>query len=441
MLNHPDDCPKNKGAKHMKSIFLFLSIAFIITGYSFGNNSVYSEIESISYDYGTRIHYEYGSYYFPPRFYEEPFSPSVTQIQNNNIKRIIDIVSYCLSQYNSGVLFDKIDAIYLADNFHIMKRDMSVFSLGRSIYIADSCDGERLSDSTIIAGLHKEIHIILYKYYPNIINDSVWASNNVNDFEYDDDKNLKLPTDSLNKMGFLNADATKSILADFASFGVYHFTKPDELNTIAENHKIIHNKHQQYIDFLKEFELPDVKFSDNFLMNINRFEDEYGVKIHYINNITNFPRLWSMKPFLVSSGQISEENALILLNVIEGFFDVIDEKIIESILSNIYLVDNMIINSEKKTCHNSINSIYISSSFLDSKDYHDKYIINLAYSFANIFRTNFYSLIPENKWIKIGKSTNNPYYEAGFLSESGKQHMNLDIQEYFVYYLFKKREA
>ena len=390
--------------------------------------------------YGFRIYYNIGNHYFPPHFFKNPFKAEIKQTSDNEIQRIIEIIDNCFEQYETKVLFDKFDAIYLADEYHIMERDMAVFSLGRNIYIAVTADGEKVEESLITTGLHREIHSILYDYYPNIISDKVWSDINLKNFEYGDTLYLNLSEQELFKKGFLSAEATHSFRADFTSFGTWHHTKKDELNELIQEYKILKLKHEEYKRVLNGFTPAPIHFSYNFLNKVNEVENEFGVKINIINNINNFPRLWSLPPKLVTSEQITEKNAHELLNIIRLVFEPFDKLLISSLLKKIYLNGTMTVNGIEQTSQIDIRSFYISSNLLENNDCSDLYINDLAYRFASIFRTNFFFIFPTDKWGSIGKNDTEEVYSEGFLSENGKISLNNDIHDYFVYYFFKREK-
>lgn len=395
--------------KHLLLYILLLSFS-----------ALYAEIESNNYsciiknfenEYGIKVYYDYGSYYFPRKIYQSPLLAQIDPIKENiSVERILRIVNKAFSTYPRHAVFNKFDAIYLSNKIRISNNEYSIFSLGRGLYVADSSNNEKVSETEIEFGIHKELNSILFNNYPNLISETTWSLNNLKDNIYNN-VDSTISTDSLHLLGFLDYESTNNVFSDFITFAVWHHTNKSKLDSIENKYPSIKAKHKKYINILSDFEEGSLKISKREIQKVSRIEDKYGITLNYNYSIDFFPSLWCLNPIHVTAKQIDEKKIDASIALVQQFLSMYDDKLIKSTINNIYLVDDLKVRNTSILCFKSVNSIYISADSLLIEGYSSKYIEKLVYTYSGMLLRNFYTFFPKEEWTSENQGSNNSLTE------------------------------
>jgi len=372
--------------------------------------------------YNFRMQYEYDKHYFPPYFYEGPYNTAVAEISPDDLKIILPMIDQVFSLYGNAI-YDKIDAVYMAESINVYGEDFGVFSFGRSLYIPVLSNTKRLSAAEISEKMHKEIHAILYDYYPSIIAQIEWKTADVFNARFKKDSLESISNQSLNSMGFVNDESFESTKNDFINIGLWYHSKRNDLGSLESEYHLIKEKVDKYRLFFKLME-PNIQCG-SFDQAVQEFYGEYGVFINYCYDINIIPRLWT-NTGRVTAEQISGEDKDLMTDVIRRVFVSFDSFSIASALKNIYLVKNLMKDNRFVNSLNVNNKLYLSinEDAFDCKNVEDSIANTLAYELAWIFRRNYGFLFPEKNWDEIQQYE---FHEGG---ESVEEMKHYDIINY-----------
>ena len=410
--------------------FLWVSLFFIFDANSVAvsNNNpklspnIVSSSEILEGIYSFRICYEYDRHYFPTHFYKNPFNATVEEINIEDLNFVMPLIEQELRHYGK-VIYDKIDAIFMAESINIYGQDLGVFSLGRILYIPVLSDNRKLSAAEITEGIHKEIHSILYDYYPSIIAQTEWKTAEDFNARFTTDSIENLNIQSLYSLGFVSDESFQNTKNDFINIGYWYHSKRNDLRLLESKYQLIKEKVDKYRLFI-ELLGPNINCG-NFSVDqeVQEFYGEYGVFINYCYTINNFPRLWTNFG-RVSAEQISDKDKDLIINVLRKVFVSFDSFSISSVLKNIYLVQNLMWdNSLVNSLHYS-NRLYISinEDTIESQNIENSVADAVAYQLAWIFRINFNFLFPVDQWSDIHQDELNAGVD--FTEENNEEVIN-----------------
>lgn len=385
------------------------------------------QASSNSPENSVRVLHEYGTHFFPPHFYKPPFLAEVKQVNNDDLAEIRDVVDATFSKYS--VAFHKlVDAVYVADSYNIYGGDMDVFSLGRSFYVAVNSEGKKVRHVTVREKLHKEIHSILWDYYPGVFYDSGWMPQDVFAEKFPKDSLQGLSLQDLYSMGFLNSGAAASTKQDFIQYGLWHQVNHPQLDSLAKVHPVIRQKLDRYLRIMKGFGKEDNCICDEINNNPEDISLEHDVKVDVCYDINNFPRIWT-KTGRVKGSQISNENAVVLLQTVDEQLKGLEDIRINMFLRNVYLLAGLVEDKVSRDALHCPNTIYLALNEQGSlsKEKRDDITIELAHRIAHLIRLNFHWLFPEKEWGKL-KNIENVREADIFFTDK----YNSEILDYFT---------
>lgn len=205
--------------------------------------------------YNLNVHYKYSKKIFPKPWLEAPISGYGTQIDFSEAKRMEAIINDSFSRYSKEFINSNLTDIYLLKEMYFYNKPFGGTSSEKGIYICN--DGGTYDN--LLALMHSEFSSILYRNYQSLFPVKEWNKINKPNFKYVGSgvsllgqKNLDEQTEELLSNGFLVKYSTSSMEQDFNMFVRWIFTKPNELQKIANRHNKIKNKYNLVIDFYNE---------------------------------------------------------------------------------------------------------------------------------------------------------------------------------------------
>jgi len=391
---------------------------------------IVSHSEYFTNKYGFRMQYKYDKHYFPPYFYKNPYNTTVVGISPDDLNFMIPLIEQVFSLYGNAI-YDKIDAVYMAESINVYGQDFGIFSFGRSLYIPVLSNTKRPSATEITEKMHKEIHAILYDYYPSIIAQIEWKTADVFNARFKKDSLESISIQSLNSLGFVNNESFESTKNDFINIGLWYHSKRNDLGPLESEYHLIKEKVDKYRLFI-ELLGPNINCG-SFDQAVQKFYGEYGILINYCYDINNFPRLWTNSGKVIAE-QISGKDKNLIIDVLGRVFVGFDSFSIASVLKNIYLVENLKRDNRFVNSLNYNNRLFLSinEDAIDSKNIEDSIANAVALELAWIFRRNYGFLFPEKKWDEIQQYE---FFEGGDSLEKLKHY---DIINYIKWMILRK---
>lgn len=421
-----------------KFLRLFFLLAFLFTGTD--ALTIIKDFSQTYYDisqktipgstvHKVRIFHELDKYYFPPHFYNPPFSAIVEQIDYQDYSEIENIIDDVLNDYKID-LKRIIDGIYVADSYKIYGRSFDVFLLGRNLYVAYKKGGEKIPASTIIEKLHGEIHVVIYDYYQSFLVKKGWFPEPQFSMNYPYDTLKNQPIDEINSAGFINYKSIKSSKVDFVQTGHYYRLKRSELNDLQANYASIEDKVRRYESIINLLSENTECESKELSLRTDQFYQKHKIKVEVCNSLTTYPRIWTKKGWVYST-KLSTENSLILIEKVDRLFMGLQSFPVNSFLKEVNLVADLSFKGKMQNIVRDRNEIYIGLS-LDSENLTleetiDSIIKDLSFAIAELIRINFHYLFPSEAWANLKEIKD--YEEIEFFFND---KFNKEILEYFA---------
>ena len=203
----------------------------------------------------------------PANVYAQPLTNSIEHEQN--IARVLSILSVELKNYPDSMLGLELDSIYLFTKMGIYNIPYGGTSIDKSIYMAI---GDKLSDHNhlyIKRLFHHEMSSVFYRRYKFPADE--WVKVNPKGFSYKANKDsvLKMVDENRNldgnaklyQQGFLDEYGKATVEEDFNLYSEFAFSQPGRLKVLLEKYPAIRNK----ADILKNYYLGiSAEFSNVF---------------------------------------------------------------------------------------------------------------------------------------------------------------------------------
>jgi len=196
----------------------------------------FAELES---RYHVQIHYRYDpSTFFPPSWSSPSLGLVAGQIQWEDADALTPALEQFLAAHPASVIEGNLEHIYLLGHLSFQGREYGGTHANKSIYVV----WDRSRKCTIpfmLERLHSEFSSTLHDHHAFPI--ERWLQLNPPDFHYTGtgfemlgDQSIYTSTDQERKDGFLVKYSKSSMENDFNMLSAWLFTKPEELQTIAQ---------------------------------------------------------------------------------------------------------------------------------------------------------------------------------------------------------------
>ena len=190
--------------------------------------------QSISQDTiirGVKVSFYYDASIFPPSWLEAPIKASAEAIHPDETSRCKQILIKALRKYPVALLQRELQHIYFLHSMRFYNLDYGGTNSFDAVYLTDSGKEMGYNDLYLEQTFHHEFSSILYRNYPNLLNQSAWMASNPPGFTYRDPENgVGAIRNNQSSQDLDTALCQLGFLTQYAESGM-----ENDLNTFAQN--------------------------------------------------------------------------------------------------------------------------------------------------------------------------------------------------------------
>ncbi|MBL7731113.1 MAG: hypothetical protein JNM88_08045 [Chitinophagaceae bacterium] len=208
---------------------------------------------------GISIQFSYSLSVFPPSWQAAPVNAGGVQIDNNEVRRSLEITIRALNKYPQNALRYDLRTIYFLKSMKFFGVGYGGTNSTNAVYLTNNGVAMGFTELYMEQTFHHEYSSILYRNHPGWFDDKAWQANNPPGFIYNDPENgvgaIRNNASSQDldsgfcKKGFLTEYSQSSLENDLNTFAQNLFSPSEGFWKLVDKYPLINRKVKVLVKF------------------------------------------------------------------------------------------------------------------------------------------------------------------------------------------------